>query len=742
MKKQTKIILIISLTLMIFGGAYLGRNKVNQILGATVLFTSGGGTGTSSPSGILYGSGSANALKTVTIGSNLTFTGGTLSSTASGSGGGSQFSTSTDTTGVYLNVAKKLGISTTSPYAPLSVVGKLGVVSSIFHATNTNATSTFAGAILFNKKVAAFPGLAIVGDTNTGITSLNPDQLDIATAGVQRLSISSDRTLSLQPVYTSDGSVSLPSYTFNSDTDNGLYFVGANSFALTAGGSQRLLLTTATSTFTGGLTTTTFNVSSATATSTFANGIRLTKGCFELPTGTCVGGGAGSGTVGSGSAGQFPFYNAAGTTLTATSSLFLRQNGNIGIGTTSPYARLSIHANNKNVETLKLTLFAIASSTASATTTLFSVNNQGNTTIAGIARFNGAQIIIPNGTAAKPGLTFVGESPNFYEGFFRTSNTEIGLSFLGTSNYRFNNTALLPSVSNNNDLGGTFNLWKTGYFNTSIFNPLMTGGTAVSSSLSLRSTSGVGTTDHIKFQVGNNGATEAVRIVNSGKVGIGTTTPWGVLSISTVKNPTVPNFIISTSTATATSTAFIVDKNGRVGVATTSPAGAFAVKGRTFLSNLTTQSGVGNVLCVNAGGEVVQDDSPITACSGASSIKVKNIIENLDPKQSLKDILALEPITYRYKKEYSSDQKIHLGFIAEEVAKIDPRLVEYDKNGEPIGLEYSLFAVKAISALQAQQEQIERLEQGLPAEEKFNPAWLGLLGLLGLVPLMLKRYGK
>src|SRR6202035_5214859 len=71
-------------------------------------------------------------------------------------------------------------------------------------------------------------------------------------------------------------------------------------------------------------------------------------------------------------------YAANGTTLTGTSSLFLAPSGNVGIGTTSPYAKLSIQANNSDTNT---TLFAIASSTGSATTTLFSVDNAGNTTI-------------------------------------------------------------------------------------------------------------------------------------------------------------------------------------------------------------------------------------------------------------------------------------------------------------------------------------------------------------------------
>ncbi len=59
--------------------------------------------------------------------------------------------------------------------------------------------------------------------------------------------------------------------------------------------------------------------------------------------------------------------------------------------------------------------------------------------------------------------------------------------------------------------------------------PTVLGGSAVGSSLTLQATSGVGTTDFIKFLVGNNGATEAVRIVHSGRMGIGTDAPQAPL---------------------------------------------------------------------------------------------------------------------------------------------------------------------------------------------------------------------
>jgi hypothetical protein len=60
---------------------------------------------------------------------------------------------------------------------------------------------------------------------------------------------------------------------------------------------------------------------------------------------------------------------------------------------------------------------------------------------------------------------------------------------------------------------------------TSVTSPVHIGGSGASSTLSLRSTSGVGTSDAIIMQVGNDGATEALRVTNSGGVGIGTASP-------------------------------------------------------------------------------------------------------------------------------------------------------------------------------------------------------------------------
>ncbi|TSC87231.1 MAG: cell wall surface anchored protein [Parcubacteria group bacterium Gr01-1014_8] len=85
---------------------------------------------------------------------------------------------------------------------------------------------------------------------------------------------------------------------------------------------------------------------STTATSTFqGGGINLltaagNTGCFAV-NGTCLSNTA-SGIVGSGTTGQFPYYAANGTTLTATSTLFVSTASNVGIGATSPAAKLDV----------------------------------------------------------------------------------------------------------------------------------------------------------------------------------------------------------------------------------------------------------------------------------------------------------------------------------------------------------------------------------------------------------------
>ena len=74
------------------------------------------------------------------------------------------------------------------------------------------------------------------------------------------------------------------------------------------------------------------------------------------------------------------------------------------------------------------------------------------------------------------------------------------------------------------------------------------------------------------------------------KLGIGTSTPWAKLSVEAKAGNTGPLFLVSTSTLTATSTAFIVTETGLVGIGTSSPYAALSVEGQVVASYFTATS--------------------------------------------------------------------------------------------------------------------------------------------------------
>ncbi|MEI6690337.1 MAG: hypothetical protein WCL07_01160, partial [bacterium] len=91
-------------------------------------------------------------------------------------------------------------------------------------------------------------------------------------------------------------------------------------------------------------------------------------------------------------------------------------------------------------------------------------------------------------------------------------------------------TVLLNSITDETGTGTlVFNDAPTFATNATI--PHLLGGSAISSSLLLQSTSGIGTTDYISLLVGNNGATEALRAINNGNIGIGDTTPAALFTV-------------------------------------------------------------------------------------------------------------------------------------------------------------------------------------------------------------------
>ncbi len=153
-------------------------------------------------------------------------------------------------------------------------------------------------------------------------------------------------------------------------------------------------------------------------------------------------------------------------------------------------------------------------------------------------------------------------------------------------------------------------------------------------------------------------------INKSGNLGIGTTSPYSLLSISNNKNTAAntPLFTIASTTGgTSTTTLMTVLANGNLGIGTTSPATKLEVGGDITDDNVLNCSTLktdtnGKINCVS------------------SDERLKQNIAQLGATNSLTSIEALNPVSFYWKDPTNGTQQ-QLGFIAQDVQQIFPELV-------------------------------------------------------------------
>ncbi|MEK7060555.1 MAG: helix-turn-helix domain-containing protein, partial [Patescibacteria group bacterium] len=146
--------------------------------------------------------------------------------------------------------------------------------------------------------------------------------------------------------------------------------------------------------------------------------------------------------------------------------------------------------------------------------------------------------------------------------------------------------------------------------------------------------------------------TQRMTLTPSGLVGIGTTSPYSLLSISNSASTAAntPLFTIASTTGgTSTSTLMTVLANGNVGIATTSPSAALSVSGNALLSGTTgiTLSGAGaGITFIGTG------NHDIAASGGTLRIGSNTIIGNVG---ALDDTVDIGTSATRFDKIYANE---------------------------------------------------------------------------------------
>jgi hypothetical protein len=127
------------------------------------------------------------------------------------------------------------------------------------------------------------------------------------------------------------------------------------------------------------------------------------------------------------------------------------------------------------------------------------------------------------------------------------------------------------------------------------------------------------------------------------------------------------------------------------------------VQNKTFIAGVskTTVSG-GVTVVVNTNGQL----GVMT-----SSARYKEAIKPM--ARSSEAILSLQPVSFRYKKEYDSAAIPQFGLIAEQVAQVDPDLVARDEAGKPYTVRYEAVNAMLLNEFLKEHRKVEALEAAM-----------------------------
>ncbi|MGA2904464.1 MAG: tail fiber domain-containing protein [Candidatus Korobacteraceae bacterium] len=133
--------------------------------------------------------------------------------------------------------------------------------------------------------------------------------------------------------------------------------------------------------------------------------------------------------------------------------------------------------------------------------------------------------------------------------------------------------------------------------------------------------------------------------------------------------------------------------------------------------SMHTAAYIQGVYGVSAGGIEVYINSSGQLGTVSSSLRFKEQVRDMG--DSTDALMKLRPVTFFYKPEYANGQHTpQYGLIAEEVAKVYPELVAYDKDGQPYTVRYQYIATMLLNEVQKQYHRAEAQAELIKAQQQ------------------------
>jgi uncharacterized coiled-coil protein SlyX len=304
----------------------------------------------------------------------------------------------------------------------------------------------------------------------------------------------------------------------------------------------------------------------------------------------------------------------------------------------------------------------------------------------------GAQATCQEGCDLTKGSTFLGDDALISNTGF--DNTAIGSGALTANTAGGYNTAIGVTALFSNTTGSinTASGRQALYYNTTGDGNTANGEAAVSSNTQGSYNTGIGTTALLNNTIGNNNTAVGYSAF------FGNTTGSDNIALghaAGANNITGSNNIYIGNPGTHTDSSRI-----RIGTPGTQTKAFIA-----GISGATVPSGVGVI--VGSNGQL------------GTIVSSKRFKDEIKPMNKASEaILALKPVTFRYKKELDPDAIPQFGLVAEEVAKVDPDLVARDEMGKPYTVRYEAVNAMLLNEFLKEHGRVEQLKTTVSAQEK------------------------
>ena len=152
---------------------------------------------------------------------------------------------------------------------------------------------------------------------------------------------------------------------------------------------------------------------------------------------------------------------------------------------------------------------------------------------------------------------------------------------------------------------------------------------------------------------------------------------------------------------------------GKAGESGTIRFGTQGTHKSTFIAGIYATAVTGSTVVVNSNGKVGV---------AASSARFKEQIRPM--AKASEAILALRPVTFRYREELDPDKVAQFGLIAEEVEKVAPELVSRDEEGKPYTVRYEAVSAMLLNEFLKEHRKVAELASKLQAQQRESQAQL------------------